>query len=157
MSLWRVEEAAEYLGIRPKTLYEWVRSGRVPHRKIGFNVRFDREEIEAWVADQSRHPDTDDASTSPDDATPASAAPGTAPGHAAVEETTRFAPRSSAIAVEIEELRDACCAAVATLRRLQQELGTHLSFPERQQIARLADRLERAATAVAPDERPRRG
>lgn len=49
MSLWRVEQAADYLGIRPKTLYEWVRHGRVPHRKLGFNVRFDPDELADWV------------------------------------------------------------------------------------------------------------
>jgi len=49
MSLWRVEQAADYLGIRPKTLYEWVRHGRVPHRKLGFNVRFDPDELQDWV------------------------------------------------------------------------------------------------------------
>ncbi len=53
MSLWRVGETAEYLGIRPKTLYEWVRTGRVPHRKLGFNVRFDPDEIERWASSQS--------------------------------------------------------------------------------------------------------
>ncbi len=52
MSLWRVEQAADYLGIRPKTLYEWVRTGKVPHRKLGFNVRFDPEELACWVVDQ---------------------------------------------------------------------------------------------------------
>lgn len=53
-TLWRVEEAAEYLGIRPKTLYEWVRHDRVPYRKIGFNVRFDPEELERWTESQAR-------------------------------------------------------------------------------------------------------
>lgn len=51
MSLWRVDQAADYLGIRPKTLYEWVRTGRVPHRKLGFNVRFDPTELESWVGE----------------------------------------------------------------------------------------------------------
>ena len=54
MALWRVKQAAEYLGIRPKTLYEWVRLGRVPYRKIGFNVRFDPEELEQWTEGQSQ-------------------------------------------------------------------------------------------------------
>lgn len=57
MPLWRVEETAEYLGIRPKTLYEWVRTGRVPHRKLGFNVRFDPAEIETWARGDAS-PDT---------------------------------------------------------------------------------------------------
>ncbi len=52
MTLWRVDQAAEFLGIRPKTLYEWVRTGKVPHRKLGFNVRFDRDELERWVESQ---------------------------------------------------------------------------------------------------------
>jgi excisionase family DNA binding protein len=52
MSLWRVDQAADYLGIRPKTLYEWVRTGRVPHRKLGFNVRFEPEELASWVGEQ---------------------------------------------------------------------------------------------------------
>ncbi len=52
-ALWRIDQAAEYLGIRPKTLYEWVRTGRVPHRKLGFNVRFEPAELESWVREQS--------------------------------------------------------------------------------------------------------
>ncbi|HJO03804.1 MAG TPA: helix-turn-helix domain-containing protein [Acidobacteriota bacterium] len=52
MTLWRVDQAADFLGIRPKTLYEWVRTGKVPHRKLGFNVRFDRDELERWVESQ---------------------------------------------------------------------------------------------------------
>jgi len=51
MSLWRVDQAADYLGIRPKTLYEWVRTGRVPHRKLGFNVRFEPDELANWVGE----------------------------------------------------------------------------------------------------------
>lgn len=54
--LWKVDEAAEYLGIRPKTLYEWVRKERVPHRKLGFNVRFDPAELREWADAQSRGP-----------------------------------------------------------------------------------------------------
>jgi len=63
MALWRVDEAADFLGIRPKTLYEWVRQGRVPYRKIGFNVRFDPAELESWVGSQSRGPEPDDEAT----------------------------------------------------------------------------------------------
>ena len=69
MALWRVEQAAEYLGIRPKTLYEWVRLGRVPYRKIGFNVRFDPEELERWTKRQSRGSDHADAGAPPDSET----------------------------------------------------------------------------------------
>ena len=64
MALWRVKQAAEYLGIRPKTLYEWVRLGRVPYRKIGFNVRFDPEELKAWTENQSQGSASADAGAS---------------------------------------------------------------------------------------------
>ncbi len=68
MTLWRVDQAADFLGIRPKTLYEWVRTGKIPHRKLGFNVRFDRDELERWVESQpgtgGAEPDTNGASAS---------------------------------------------------------------------------------------------
>ena len=105
MSLWRVDQAADYLGIRPKTLYEWVRTGRVPYRKLGFNVRFDPAELEAWVGEQR--------SVEPE-------------GKAA-------------------ELEAASRAAARHLRRLETDLGEHLSFPQRRELRELAARLERAA------------
>lgn len=105
MSLWRVNQAAEYLGIRPKTLYEWVRTGRIPYRKLGFNVRFDPVELEAWVGDQ----------------------------------------RAAAAATGGPELETAALDAVAELRRLELDLGAHLSFPKRRELRQLASRLERAA------------
>lgn len=105
MSLWRVEQAADYLGIRPKTLYEWVRTGRVPHRKLGFNVRFDPEELAAWVGEQGagrRDPGGDELGTAARDA-------------------------------------------VRQLRRLELDLASHLSFPQRRQLRQVAARLEEAA------------
>lgn len=105
MSLWRVGQAADYLGIRPKTLYEWVRTGRVPYRKLGFNVRFDPAELESWV-EQHR---------------PAELHGNTAELDAAVRD------------------------AVHQLRRLEADMGEHLSFPQRRELKALAARLERAA------------
>jgi len=81
MSLWRVDQAADYLGIRPKTLYEWVRTGR--------------------SAESHGRP--------------------TAP-----------------------EFEAAALAAVQQLRRLEADLGEHLSFPQRRELRELAERLERA-------------
>lgn len=108
MSLWRVGQAADYLGIRPKTLYEWVRTGRVPHRKLGFNVRFDPAELEDWVGEQQAASSTDCG----------------------------------------PELETAALDAVAELRRLELDLGAHLSFPQRRELRQLASRLERAAADV---------
>ncbi len=123
-ALWRVEEAAEYLGIRPKTLYEWVRLGRVPYRKIGFNVRFEPDELEQWTRDQSRG-----GGELP-------AAPG---GSAAPADGPASAPVSHALA---ELANDAAVA----LRNLERDVGTNLSFPARRKLLVLAERLENAAS-----------
>lgn len=112
MGLWRVEEAARYLGIRPKTLYDWVRRGRVPHRKLGFNVRFDPEELERWVREQA-------------------------------------ARRPAGAGEAVQALRAAALEAAERLRRLEADLGAQLSFPERQGLRRLAERLRAAAQGVA--------
>ena len=117
-TLWRVEEAAEYLGIRPKTLYEWVRSDRVPYRKIGFNVRFDPEELARWTARQSRG-----ASSSAE---------------------ARKAPKADSLPLLAGLASDASSA----LRDLERDLGASLSFPQRRRLLELADRLDEAAEAV---------
>ncbi len=107
MSLWRVDQAADYLGIRPKTLYEWVRTGRVPYRKLGFNVRFDPAELEDWAGQTRSTGSNEKTSTA--------------------------------------ELEAVALDAVRQLRRLEADLGEHLSFPQRRELRELAARLERAA------------
>ena len=116
MALWRVEQAAEYLGIRPKTLYEWVRLGRVPYRKIGFNVRFDPDELERWTASQSRGSDHADAGAPP-------------PASADSETLSRLAVDASVL-----------------LRDLEKDVGASLSFLQRRKLLDLAEKLEQAAT-----------
>lgn len=41
-------EAAEYLGIQLQTLYRWARERRVPHRRVGSNVYFSKNELDGW-------------------------------------------------------------------------------------------------------------
>lgn len=42
--------AAEYLGIRPGTLREWIRKGKgVPGHKIGKQWKFKVSELDEWV------------------------------------------------------------------------------------------------------------
>jgi excisionase family DNA binding protein len=46
----RVEQAAQFLGIPPRTLYHWAAKGRVPHvRLAGTGLRFQLSVLEAWV------------------------------------------------------------------------------------------------------------
>lgn len=122
-TLWRVEEAAEYLGIRPKTLYEWVRLDRVPYRKIGFNVRFDPAELERWTKSQAR------------------GARAAAP--------RRDAPSGGRDAGDAGALVELAGEASAALRELERDVGTSLSFPQRRRLLELAERLDRAAADVA--------
>ncbi|MFD6095721.1 helix-turn-helix domain-containing protein [Nocardiopsis flavescens] len=48
--LWSVEDAAAYLRVPPKTLYEWRYKGDgPPSHRIGRYVRYMPEEVHAWV------------------------------------------------------------------------------------------------------------
>jgi excisionase family DNA binding protein len=132
MALWRVEEAADFLGIRPKTLYEWVRTDRVPYRKLGFNVRFDPDELEEWVRQQPAGGDRSGGkrnrgSRSDGVGDPSLAGPA---------------------AAEVEALAEVGAEAARRLHRVEADLGAQLSFPERQDLRDLARRLKEAVTAV---------
>jgi excisionase family DNA binding protein len=129
MALWRVDEAADFLGIRPKTLYEWVRQGRVPYRKIGFNVRFDPAELDAWVASQSRGPESSERAV------------GSCANHleAPTGSDAKVTGRSPETSKRIQEL---VAEAATTLRALEREVGAELSFNRRQELSALAERLE---------------
>ena len=41
--------AARLLSVRPSWIYEAVRTGRLPHLKIGRHIRFLRSDLESWV------------------------------------------------------------------------------------------------------------
>lgn len=43
-------QAAEHLKLSKTTLQQYVSAGRIPHYKIGAAVRFERTEMDAWMA-----------------------------------------------------------------------------------------------------------
>jgi excisionase family DNA binding protein len=43
------EEAANLLGIHPKTLQQLARDGRIPGKRVGKFWRFRKSELDAWV------------------------------------------------------------------------------------------------------------
>ena len=46
-----IDEAAEYLGIKPGTIRDWSRKGKgIPAHKIGKLWKFKCSELDAWVA-----------------------------------------------------------------------------------------------------------
>ncbi len=44
-----LDEAAEYLGIKPVTLRNWIKKTDIPARKIGKLWKFKRSELDEWV------------------------------------------------------------------------------------------------------------
>lgn len=45
-----IEEAAEYLGIKPITVRDWIKKGMgIPAHKIGKKWKFKLSELDAWV------------------------------------------------------------------------------------------------------------
>lgn len=52
VSLIDVHDAAEHLGIAPKTLYKWVECGQIPFVRIGRMVRFRERDLERWVEER---------------------------------------------------------------------------------------------------------
>lgn len=45
-----IEEAAEYLGVKPSTIRTWIKTKEMPAHKIGGKLwKFKRSEIDAWV------------------------------------------------------------------------------------------------------------
>jgi len=71
-----VEELSDYLGIKVKTLYAKVESGDIPHYRIGRLIRFQMNEINAWLescrsiyhksANQERSRKSENSSREPD-------------------------------------------------------------------------------------------
>ena len=44
-------EAAEYLGVKPATIRDWIRKGKdIPRKKIGKPWKFKRSELAEWVS-----------------------------------------------------------------------------------------------------------
>jgi excisionase family DNA binding protein len=44
-----IDELAEMLSVSKNTIYAWTHERRIPHVKLGRNVRFNPEKIEAWL------------------------------------------------------------------------------------------------------------
>ena len=54
--LMTVREVAKYLRVKPSTIYEWAKDGKIPAAKVGRLWRFHREEIDAWVRSGGGNP-----------------------------------------------------------------------------------------------------
>ena len=46
----KIDELAQYLNVTPRSIQRWQSRGEIPFVKLGRALRFDRKEIEKWVA-----------------------------------------------------------------------------------------------------------
>ena len=51
------KQVAEYLQVKPLTIYQWAREGKIPSIKIGRVWRFNKETIDTFLEDQPREKD----------------------------------------------------------------------------------------------------
>lgn len=47
--LWSVNDVAQFLGVSPRTIRDWVYRRCIPFRKAGNTLRFSPDEIERWT------------------------------------------------------------------------------------------------------------
>jgi excisionase family DNA binding protein len=47
-----IEEVAEYLRVKPQTIYTWAQENKIPAAKIGREWRFRKTMIDKWFNDQ---------------------------------------------------------------------------------------------------------
>lgn len=47
--LLKIRDVAEWLRLKESTIRKWVCYGRIPYLKVGRNVCFRREDVEAWL------------------------------------------------------------------------------------------------------------
>ena len=52
--LWDVKTTAKSLGISPRTLWELTRRGEIPRMKVGRLVRYDPDDVRAWIKKQKK-------------------------------------------------------------------------------------------------------
>ena len=48
-SLMTIEEIASYLKVKKRTVYDWVKKGKIPAIKTVGQWRFKREKIDQWL------------------------------------------------------------------------------------------------------------
>jgi excisionase family DNA binding protein len=47
-----LEEVAEYLRVKPQTIYTWAQEGKIPAAKLGKEWRFKKSMIDKWFNEQ---------------------------------------------------------------------------------------------------------
>lgn len=53
-ALMTIEDLASYLRVSRRTIYEWLKSNKIPAFKLIGQWRFKKEKIDAWLENQSK-------------------------------------------------------------------------------------------------------
>ena len=48
-----IEEVAKYLRVKKRTIYDWLKKGKIPANKTVGQWRFKKEKIDAWLEGKS--------------------------------------------------------------------------------------------------------
>lgn len=52
--LMTIDEVAAYLRVKKRTIYEWVKNGKIPAIKTVGQWRFKKEKIDLWLENQNK-------------------------------------------------------------------------------------------------------
>ena len=53
-NLMTIQEVAKYLRVQRRTVYDWVRKGKIPAIKTVGQWRFKKEKVDAWLESQNK-------------------------------------------------------------------------------------------------------
>ena len=51
-ALMTIDEVADYLRVKKRTIYEWLKSGKIPAIKTVGQWRFKKDKIDLWLESQ---------------------------------------------------------------------------------------------------------
>jgi excisionase family DNA binding protein len=52
-----VPDVASILSVKESTVYQWAKSGEIPHYRLGRIVRFKRKDLEVWIEGHRKEKD----------------------------------------------------------------------------------------------------
>lgn len=50
--LLNVEQLADWLQVKPRTIYQWVHEGYIPVIRLGALIRFNQSSVTGWLKDR---------------------------------------------------------------------------------------------------------
>jgi len=55
LGLMTIEDLADYLKVTRRTIYEWLKTNKIPAIKLVGQWRFKRDKIDAWLENKALH------------------------------------------------------------------------------------------------------